>query len=179
MFEALRMGLGLRLARFHYRKAEEPVVSFTSAVTSARRALLIMPLKKREFLPTVMVIDLLKRRFREENITILSDDHGREAVRLLARSYFIHIMEDEIGPLFLPSRSLIHRIRERQYDIAVDLNLDLVLPSAYICRECGARVRIGFARKNAELFYNFQIKRDPRLERKHLYDRMAAFLQQF
>lgn len=179
MFEEVRSTIGVQIARFHYRRSEDPVMSFTDAVTAARRALLIMPLRKREFLPTILVIDFLKRRFREENLTILSDDHGREAVRLLPRSHFIHILNDEISPLFLPRRTLLYRVRERRCDLVVDLNLDFLLPSAYICRESNARVRIGFTRRYAESFYNFLIQPDPQLERKHVYDRMASLLQGF
>ncbi len=179
MLEQARMWTGVEIARFRFRKSTEQIISFTDVVHSAQRALLIMPLKRREFLPTIMVINFLKQRFREENITIISDDHGREAVRMLVRSHFIHIIEEEIGPLFLPRPGLIRRIQEREYDLAIDLNLDFVLPSAYICRESNARVRIGFTRNKADNFYNFQIQPDPTLERKHLYDRMAKFLQMF
>lgn len=179
MLDRLFGAIGLFIARFHFRKAPQEVLSFNEAVRSARRVLVIMPLRKREFLPTVMVIEFLKQRFREEHITIVSDDHGREAVRMLPRSYFIHVLKDEVGPVFLPRRTLLYRVRERQYDLAIDLNLDFVLPSAYICRESNARVRIGFARNNADTFYNFQIQTDPRLDRKKVYDRMAAFLQKF
>ncbi len=179
MLDDMRGALGVQIARFRFRRFEDPVMSFTEAVTTARRAMLIMPLQKREFLPTVMVIDFLKQRFREEHITIVSDDHGREAVRMLARSHFIHILRDEVSPFFLPRRTLLRRVLERQCDLVVDLNLDFLLPSAYICKESNARVRIGFARRHAELFYNFLIQPDPHLDRKHLYDRMASFLRKF
>lgn len=179
MFEDARSTIGVQLARFRYRKPEDPVMSFREAVSTARRAMLIMPLRKREFLPTVLVIEFLKQRFREEDLTILSDDHGREAVRMLPRSHFIHILNDEVSPLFLPRRTLLYRVQERRCDLVVDLNLDFLLPSAYICKESAARVRIGFTRRYAEKFYNFLIQPDPRLERKHVYDRMASFLRKF
>ena len=179
MIDGIRMAAGIQAARFRFRRLKDPVMSFADAVSSARRAALIMPLKKREFLPTIMVIEFLKNRFRGEDITIVSDDHGREAVLMLPRSHFIHVMKDEVSPFFFPRATLLQRVRERRCDIIVDLNLDFVLPSAYICRAIDARVRIGFARKHAEVFYNFLIQPDPRLERKHLYDRMAAFLQRF
>lgn len=179
MIDGVRMAAGIQIARFRFRKVKDPVMSFADAVSSARRALLIMPLRKREFLPTIMVIEFLMNRFRGADITVVSDDHGREAVRMLPRSHFIHVMNDEVSPFFLPRATLLQRIRERRPDLVVDLNLDFVLPSAYIGRAVDARVRIGFARKHAEVFYNFLIQPDPRLERKHLYDRMAAFLQRF
>lgn len=179
VLEGTRRSIGLGLARFHFRKTKDRVIAFNKAFSSARTALLIMPLYRREFLPTVMVIDLLKRRFREEDITIISDDHGRDAVHMLPRSHFIHIIETEISPVFLPRPTLIRRIQERKYDLAIDLNLDFVLPSAYICRKSNAHVRIGFANRNIDAFYNFQIQPDLTRARKHLYDRLAQFLEKF
>ncbi len=178
-FEQARRYAGMLKARWEHRKSRDSVVAFNAALSSAHSALLIMPLRRREFLPTVTVIELLKRRFQEENITIISDDHGREVVRILPRSHFMHIIDAEITPLFLPTPALVRRIRERHYDVAIDLNLDFELPSAYICKASNARIRIGFKRDRSDLFYNFQIHPDLKKERKHLYDRVAAFLEKF
>lgn len=170
---------GLTFARFLVRRTPAEVVSFTDAFSAAHRVLLLMPLAKRESLPVAGLVDFLKLRFGQQNITVVSDDHGREVMPLLPRGRFIHILKDEVNPFHLPRQSLITRIRERPHDIAIDLNLDFVMPSAYICTQSAARVRIGFVRPRAEVFYNFQIQQDPGLDRRRVYDRMVAFLQMF
>jgi ADP-heptose:LPS heptosyltransferase len=81
--------------------------------------------------------------------------------------------------VFLPGNDLITRVKKRRYDLTIDLNLDLVLPSAYICKESDARIRVGFARKHADTFYNFQINVDPTLDRKLVYERLVKCLQMF
>ncbi len=178
-FEHARRYVGMLMARWEYRKSRDSVIAFNAALSAAHSALLIMPLRRREFLPTVTVIELLKRRFRDENITVISDDHGREVMRMLPRGHFVHIIDQEITPWFLPTNGLLQRIRERHYDVAIDLNLDFELPSAYICKASNARVRIGFMRNRSDLFFNFQIQPDLTKERKYLYDRVAAFLEKF
>jgi hypothetical protein len=40
-------------------------------------------------------------------------------------------------------------------------------------------VRVGFVSKRADVFYNFQIQRDPALNRQLIYDRLAKCLQMF
>lgn len=170
---------GLSFARFLVRRMPAEVVSFTDVFSAAHRVLLIMPLQKRESLPVTGLVDFLKLRFGQQNITVVSDDHGREVMPLLPRGRFIHILKDELSPFALPRSPLIARIRERDHDVAIDLNLDFVMPSAYICTQSNARVRIGFVRPRADVFYNFQIQQDPELDRRRVYDRMVAFLQMF
>ena len=179
MFEGLRRTIGLQIARFTFRDAKESVVSFTDAVSGAHRVLLIMPFNHFEFLPTVRVIETIKKRIREEHITVITDELGVEAVRMLPRSQFIRVVVSDLNAFYLPHPSIIRRVKEKAYDLAVDLNLDLVLPSAYICKASNARVRIGFTRKRAEAFYNFQIQPDLTLGKQLIYDRLAQCLQMF
>jgi ADP-heptose:LPS heptosyltransferase len=112
-------------------------------------------------------------------ITVVSGLHEVDVMRILPRSHFLHFHEHEINAFFLPRRELLRRATSRRPDVAIDLNLDFVLPSAYICRVSGARIRVGFARKHADIFYNFQIRPDPTLARKLIYDRLAGCLDRF
>jgi ADP-heptose:LPS heptosyltransferase len=179
MLRGLRRYLGILLARRRFRTSPEKVISFCGALSSAKHVLLLMPFGRREFLPTIMMIDLLKRQFQEDNITVVSSDHGLEAMRMLPRSTFIHVLSSEINPLFLPRSGVLQRIMKKKYDIAIDLNLDLELPPAYICKASGARVRVGFNKKYSDMFYNLQIQRDLSSDRSHVYDRLVRCLQMF
>jgi len=179
MFEHTRQLLGYHVARFRLRKEPRDVVAFINAFSSAKRALLIMPLGGAEFLPTVIVIDMLRQKYGERNLTIVTDGRGTEAHRALPHSTFIHLLKTDLNSLFLPHRNVLLQITQNSYDVAVDLNLDLMLPSGYICRASGAQVRIGFVRKHADEFYNFQIRPDPTLSRRLIYDRLAKCLQMF
>lgn len=179
MFESARKAIGFQIASFRLRKSTEHIVSFCGAVTKSERALLILPFHYHETVSTNVVISLLKNHFRDEDITVVTDSHALEPAQMLPRAQFIHVLDTEITPFFLPRANLMARITKKSYDLALDLNLDLVLPSAYICRESNARVRIGFLRKQSELFYNFQIQPDLSLSRKLIYDRVAHCLAMF
>jgi ADP-heptose:LPS heptosyltransferase len=179
MFEPFRQSLGLRVARYTLRKDRDEVVSFSTALADAHALLVVLPMSETRMIPTHSIIERLKKRFDESAITIVSHDHAVETMRMLPRAHFIRILEDDLNTIFLPRKTLIDRIHERQYDAAIDLSLDLVLPSAYIVKKSEARIRIGFNRESAELFYNFLIHSNPNLDPKLIYNRLAECLEMF
>lgn len=179
MIETLRMKIGIMLARMKYRHAERPVMSFAAALSGAHRALVVMPLDKRELVSSLLVIEMLKRKFSEERITFIGDEHGLEAIRIMPKSHFVQIREGDVNRVYHPRPEFLARIGDKKFDLAIDLNLDLVLPSAYICRESHAPIRIGFVGPQADAFYNFQIQADASRPRKELYDRVARCLHMF
>jgi ADP-heptose:LPS heptosyltransferase len=179
VLETLRRSAGLKIARYSLRNERDNVMSFSNALTDARKLLVIMPLAQTRMIPTHTIMERIKKRFDEQNVTIVSSDHAVETMRLIPRANFIRILDEEISAFFLPDNAFINRIRERRYDAAIDLSLDLVLPSAYIVKKSEALVRIGFARESAELFYNFLIHSNPNLDPKLIYSRLAECLDMF
>lgn len=178
-FESLRHSVGIQLARWHFKNSRDEMLSFTTAVSGAERVLLVMPITSEDLSPTVHVIEMVKSRFKGENITVVFGASGIEAVRLLPRSQFLHLLQPQVSPFFIPRPDFIKSLNQRRYDLAIDLNLDFVLPSGYICKASGAKVRIGFCHSNADIFYNFQIKPDLTLARKAIYDRLVQCLRRF
>jgi hypothetical protein len=178
-WEAFRRSVGMGLTRFHFRQRQEEIVSFTGSLSGARHALLIMPVGRMESSPYTMLINTLKRKFPERGLTVITWGPSLELMQLLPHSHFIRVLETEISRFYLPTREMMMRIGSTKYDVAIDLNLDLVLPSGYICRESGARVRVGFTGKWADLFYNLQIQRQSSPVRQQVYDRLAACLEMF
>jgi ADP-heptose:LPS heptosyltransferase len=179
MLETIRSGIGITIAQLRIRRTPESVISFTSSVSSARSALILMPLREQVLVPTTAVIELLKRKFPEENLTLITREHDLSLPPLLPRSTVIRLVKDDINYFYLPRTSFLERLAKRKYDLAIDLNLDLVLPSAYICRESKARVRVGFIRHRSDMFYNFAIQLNPGLNKEEMYERLANCLQMF
>jgi ADP-heptose:LPS heptosyltransferase len=175
----LRRYVGLLFARFRFRKSREKIISFSGAISNARNVLVIMPFDRRLLLQTVLVIEFLRKTVREENLTFVSSGPNQELLRMVPRAQFITLLASDLGLLYLPSKALLDRIRKQSYDCALDLNLDFLIPSAYICKASDARVRIGFARKHADPFFNFQIQSGPVTTGSGIYDRMTACLQMF
>ena len=179
MLDDIRRSLGVHFARFQFRRLPNHVVPFGSAVSAARSALLIMPFNPGQFLPTITVISTLREHFGDQNITVITGGRGMEVAHMLPRGRFIHVLKTDLNLLFLPTTYILKQITERPYDLAIDLNLDLVVPSGYICRASGAKVRVGFVSRYADVFYNFQVKPDTTLGQKLIYDRLANCLKMF
>ena len=179
MFKALRNSIGIQQARFHFRKSREKAMSFTTSFSAAHNALLVLPLNRQEFPATLTVIDMLKKQFHEENITVVTAQGDQEARRRLSHSRFIPLALSETTFFYLPRKEVLDSVRRKQYDLAIDLNLDLVLPSAYICKASDAPVRVGFVRERADGFFNFQVQFDHTQGREVIYARLAACLQMF
>jgi ADP-heptose:LPS heptosyltransferase len=179
MLDSFRRAVGIQITRHRFRKSREKVISFTQSLSSASRALLIMPFKPGQALPADVVIELIKQKFSEENITVVTADQNSDIGRILPRATLIRVPVTGLTWFSLPRKNILEDVHRRQYDLAIDLNLDLVLPSAYICRESNARVRVGFVSKRADMFYNFQIQPNPSLSRQLIYDRLAKCLGMF
>jgi ADP-heptose:LPS heptosyltransferase len=132
-----------------------------------------------EAFPANMVVQLLKQKFTNDHITVVAGDRTNTLLSLLQDSTVIRVPLAALTTFYLPRKEILARITQRPYDLAIDLNLDLVLPSGYICRKSTARVRVGFVSKRSDIFYNFQIHPDPTLNRQLIYDRLAKCLQMF
>jgi ADP-heptose:LPS heptosyltransferase len=166
-------------ARFHFRRSREESLSFVDALSSASQILLVMPLDGSPLYPVAPVITMLRTHKREDQITVVIGAHSTDAFAALEQSPIIRILPEEIGFFFLPRKNVLSRIRQKQYDLVIDLNLDFLLPSGYICRESNARIRAGFAHAHADLFYNFQIQTSRGESRSQRYEQFAHCLEMF
>ncbi|MDH4069511.1 MAG: hypothetical protein OEV30_03725 [Ignavibacteria bacterium] len=175
----LRVRAGHLLARYRFRKRKDSLISFSETLSAAQSVMVVLPLAENEPAQYQSVTKLLVRRFKGQHITVIATDHAVDVMRLLPRSTIVHFRHDELNRVYLPRPDLQERFDRRRPDITIDLNLDFLLPSAYICKATGASIRIGFSRRFADDYYNFIIRPDRTLARKMNYDRLAEFLQKF
>ena len=177
--QTLRLWAGDRVARFRFRRAQDDVIAFTDSVTSARSVLVIMPLDPGITPPPEPVLEYLDQTFAEGAITVVTHEGDLGLSRRLPRSTVIRMVPADITPLLLPRREFLQRVLRKEVDLALDLNLDFLLPSAYICKASKARVRVGFVRERSEGYYNFTINANPSLRRDEVYNRLTRYLQMF
>ncbi len=179
MLDSVRRWLGTQTARYRFRAVRDPVLSFRGAFTAARSAIVVLPFDREQTPRLLELSEALKARFAQDHITIIAAEHHYDIGRLLPRSTVVRVPSRDLTSLYLPRKDVLAAVTARQYDIAIDLNLDFVTPSGYICRVSGARIRVGYARAGAEHFFNFIIKRKPGSGREGAYHRLAEFLRTF
>jgi ADP-heptose:LPS heptosyltransferase len=179
MLESFRHSIGMLTARFHFRSARAKVISFSQSIPSSDTLFVVMPFRSAVEQEELNLLTLFRSWFNEKNITVVTRDQKERIEQVLPRARVISLAPEELTPFFLPRRAVLERVRERQYDLAVDMNLDFMLPSAYICMESGARVRVGFSGPNADTFYNLQVRLDPSSHEGHAYKRLVNCLRIF
>jgi hypothetical protein len=179
MLKSLRRSTGMLAARFHFRASREKVISFSHSIATSDRVLVVMPLQPSAEEGQTHVLTFLREHFYEPDITVIAPAGGTPVERTLPRCRVLPVGPEDVNAFFLPRRTFLARVAERNYDLAVDLNLDFMIPSAYICKESNARVRTGFSALHADTFFNFQIRLEPDSRREHAYDRLVRCLQMF
>ena len=161
MFEGLRLKAGLVYTRFHFRKQAEQVIRWTGAVSGARRALLIMPESIQDATAVRSVAEYFAKRFSPGNLVVVARADVARQFTLDRGVQLITVAPADISTWYLPRRELTQKLKKSTFDIAIDMNLDVMLPSAFLCRASEARIRIGFDKQHADTFYNFQVRPNP------------------
>ena len=158
MFEALRFSLGLKYSRFHFRKRQDAVMRFTEAVEHSQRALVLLPETATDSESMTSVVKYLNHRFGSGSVTIVGREEFARNLRAAFSGKTITYTPEEINGWFLPRRELLRKMKSSTFDMALDLNVNLALPSAFICWESGAPLRVGFAKPEGDHFYNFVVQ---------------------
>ena len=85
----------------------------------------------------------------------------------------------DINKWFVPRRELLRRMVSNKFDVAVDLNINLSLTGAFLCKASNAPLRISFVKKNGDQFYNFQVKTKGNTGDKYSYRSLLKCIDMF
>jgi len=160
MFDGARLRVGLWYSRFHFRKSKDAVLEFTDAVRRSKRALVVLPGAAKDPSSLQWVIRYLVDRFAEGPLVIVVRQELSSWLTSDKRYEVLSYGEADVGRWFTPGSGLLRKVKKSTFDIALDLNPEFDLFSAFVCRESRAPVRVGFAKENADIFYNMQIQVD-------------------
>lgn len=158
MLEGFRLRVGLIYSRMHFRHNRDKVMNFTGALTRSRRALVIFPESTLDGESASTFIRYLLRKFSSEGMMVIIRDDQLFAMASATPLKTITYSVNDINNWFVPRRELLQRMESNNFDVALDLNLNLSLTSAFLCKASNAPLRISFAKENGDQFYNFQVK---------------------
>jgi hypothetical protein len=144
--------------RLLFRSTEEQVLRWTDAISNARRALLILPESSNDAAVLRSTVEYFLKRFTAANLLIVSRIDVATQLLLDRHARLQTFAPTDLNLWFLPRSELTQKVKKSTFDVAIDLNLDVALPSAFLCRASGARVRVGFVKPHADTFYNFQVQ---------------------
>ncbi|MGB8656400.1 MAG: hypothetical protein WCE90_01280 [Candidatus Zixiibacteriota bacterium] len=69
----------------------------------------------------------------------------------------IYPQETDLKAFSIPGELFLHRVRQRGFDVSLDLDLEDGFFNRYLCFKCGVALRIGPQGRNAFPLYNVQL----------------------
>ncbi len=179
MFNPLRKKLGFLYTKIYFKHERDAITDFTRAISDARIALVFLPDDEKEFQFARSLLPLFQKKFKGNRLSLVLPEHVKDPMRDVFLCEIIRVREKDLTLLFLPKEYLRRRIREKSYDVAVDLNIQLHLSSAFLCKESRSKVRIGITKQHADTFYNFQLRTDTSGSAKMIYEHLFNCLAMF
>lgn len=101
------------------------------------------------------ILARIKQRFPDCRITVVVEQVQEDLVKLNRWvDKTIVFSDNDRNLLSLPAKGLIEVIRARRFDVALDLNDNFDLMTAYLCWRSGADLRVGFYTEDGYPFFN-------------------------
>jgi hypothetical protein len=158
MFERLRYSIGLAYTNFRLRNKQQELIQFAGSLTSAHRILMLMPETGQRTSGYQAVVEEILQRYTPQNVTLVARFDLASSLRSFSNARLITFGAQDLDNWFLPRDKLLQTVKKSTFDVAIDLNLELALPSAFLCRSSNARIRIGFEQEMADTFYNLHVR---------------------
>jgi hypothetical protein len=138
-----------------YFKAAMKARTYTNFAKNSDRFLLILPQLENDYMNSLQVIDSLLKEKKKVSIVIkdLKVNHLLSQYKV----DYIDFGTKDILRFDLPSKKLVQALKEKTYDVVIDLNMGENIFSGIIANLCLSNYRIGFKKENSDKFYNIQI----------------------
>jgi hypothetical protein len=149
---------------------------FSEALRRSGSFLILMPEDEKDFRSSYVVLDYLEHL--NKSIKILTRDYRISLLPAKFRSKAAEFGIADLNRLDLPSAKFIKKLSEMKFDGVIDLNRKDDLFYSYVSNLVNARIRIGFAKKGADKFYNFQISNND-IESDKSYNNFLNCLKMF
>jgi hypothetical protein len=153
--------------------------SFAEKMNRAENVLICLPGKPESFEPAKDHLTIFTDIFRNKKISVFLPFVGAEDfLSHLERYAVIYPQKEDFRIFSLLRKKFIQRIKDRRFEIALDLDLEDGFVNSYLCLKSEAEVRIGLEGKAGFPFYNLQLALSKeRLSPEDLYVGMAETIK--
>jgi hypothetical protein len=179
MLEGFRRRVGLSYSRLYFRHNRDQMMNFTDALSRSRRALVIFPELSLDSESVSTVFRYFLRRFSSEGMTVLIREDQLFSMASAPPLKTLTYSARDINSWFVPRRELRRKIERKSFDVALDLNIHLSLPSAFLCKASKAPVRVSFAKQGGVHFYNFEFQSKEKTRSAYSYRGLLKCLDMF
>ena len=151
-------------------------MDFSSLFEKSYSFLVIMPDEEVDFHHAIYVLKYLNEE--SKHATIMTKDYRVSLINPKLRPNVIEYEIRDISKIKLPTKKLISKLSEKNFDVVIDLNRKENLFYSCAVSQVNSAVKIGFEKKNSDKFYNFQIAYkgiDPKEAYKYLVNCLQMF----
>ncbi len=179
MLERTLAKLGLEFAKLQFRWDVDAVQPMTDFLTGSNNVLITLPLGYEEAVLAGNAMRAFRNRLNHLHLTVINNSTRATSLIDFSKCEVIRLDPVDVNRFSLPTKKVLQRIFQRQYDVAIDMNLDFVLHTAYICKASRAKVRVGFNYPGSDMFFNVQLNFDKQHPKKILYEKFASCMAMF
>ncbi|MBS4027029.1 MAG: hypothetical protein KGZ58_00210 [Ignavibacteriales bacterium] len=172
---------GLKISQRKFRKLKEQPRTLTNFFSHAQSILIILPTEYNAAIAAGKSLQSLEAELSTMNVTyvdFLNLPRTKQEFAFYETIFFSPSDKNRFG---VPKEEFLRKVKKKKYDVALDLNCDFELASAYICKASNAAHRIGFFHQHAQTFYNIFFtasQRDKKLN-QITYDWLTQSLKMF
>ncbi len=139
--------------RLKHQKNQE--LLFSSALKKSFSFLVLMPANEKDYRESFQILDYLEGQGK--TLTILTNDFRVSLLPAKFRNKAIGYSVSEVSKFNLPTSKLSERLKEKLFDVVIDLNREENLFYSFIANIVKSKIRIGFKKRKADVYYNFLV----------------------
>lgn len=142
------------ILRFYFKKVNV-ARSYADFAKKSNRFLVILPVTESDYVRSLAVVEMLFAK--DKKVSLFVKDFKVSQLVGRYKAEYIDYNEKDINKLDLPSKKIVEKIKEKEFDVVIDLNLKNDIFSGIISNLCQSKFRIGFKKDNSDKFYNIQL----------------------
>jgi len=155
MFENTKHKTAEFIVRKKYLRKQTFNINFKNFISSSSDILIILPDPIEDFENSIEVVRYLS--IHKKNVSVFLSESRKKNIPKIPNVKKLFFNEKEISKLGLPKNRLTEKLKKDTYDIVIDLNLGDDLFSSAIANIPLSSYRVGFKKKDSDIYYNFQI----------------------
>lgn len=176
MLEALKRKLAHYLLSKKYLRNGNQQIVFNKIISSSNNFLVILPFEENDLNNSLDLIKYLL--IHKKNITIFLQEHKYNFFPAKDKINFITYNLEDISKLNLPSKNLCNKLKEKNYDVVIDLNRKENTFFSAVANLVDSKVRIGFKKDYSEAYYNL-LYRDNNNDSELVFRNFLNFIRMF
>jgi len=160
--------------RLSYKEFDQR--NFASVFKRSFSFLVLMPRDERDFRLTIPVMEFLREE--KKSIVTMTYDYRISLLPTFLKPNAIEHGINDVTKLNLPSKKILGKLDNMRFDVVIDMNREEVLFYSFISKFVNAPVKIGFARSDADDYFNLQVINDqgnPEISYQNLLNCLKMF----